>query len=305
MTAVGTAMGTIFAPIYATLVMAYLEEKLYDIIEINYGRLARTDFENNWDRFLDDCFTILDGRIKPDELLEILNNLNEHIQFTMELSNEKLPFLDIYINKDGEKLWMDIYYKPTDSKRYVPFNSCHPNHCLKNIPFCLARRICMIVENIEQRDKKLDEMGSILMKQKYPKTLVDYGVEKAKKITQLNLRKSKEINDEKIIAFISTFNPNNPVIDDQIKKSLEKIKNAKPEESTFRKSKFVISRRQPPSLERLLCKSEYTNPKNTGVYKCGKDCICCEHIKECKEILFKNQDQTFKIKSRFNCIAQT
>ena len=60
----------------------------------------------------------------------------------MEKSQNRLPFLDIMINKEGTKIWMDIYNKPTDAKRYVPFTSNHPRHCLINIPFSLARRIC-------------------------------------------------------------------------------------------------------------------------------------------------------------------
>ena len=34
----GTAMGTKFAPTYATLVLAYLEEKLYVQTKIKYGK---------------------------------------------------------------------------------------------------------------------------------------------------------------------------------------------------------------------------------------------------------------------------
>ena len=41
----------------------------------------------------------------------------------MERSTTNLPFLDIMINKTGTKIWMDIYNKPTDSKRYVPVKS--------------------------------------------------------------------------------------------------------------------------------------------------------------------------------------
>ena len=74
----------------------------------------------------------------------------------MEVSDNNLPFLDILINKCDKKIWMDIYAKPTDAKRYVPFNSCHPKHCLKNIPFCLARRICTIVENTSVMNAKLE-----------------------------------------------------------------------------------------------------------------------------------------------------
>ena len=33
----------------------------------------------------------------------------------------------------------------------LPFSSSHPNHCKKNIPVTLARRICIIVENQQQK----------------------------------------------------------------------------------------------------------------------------------------------------------
>ena len=51
------------------------------------------------------------------------------------------------INKKGQKIWMNIYSKPTDSRQNVPFMSNHPWQCLTNITFSLAIRICTIVEN--------------------------------------------------------------------------------------------------------------------------------------------------------------
>ena len=42
---------------------------------------------------------------------------------------------------------MDIYNKPAKSEPYVTFISTHPQHCLTNILFSLARTIHSIVEN--------------------------------------------------------------------------------------------------------------------------------------------------------------
>ena len=58
----------------------------------------------------------------------------------------QLPLLDVMINKEGKMVFMDVYSKPTDSKRYVPFKPNHSKYCLKYIPFSLARRISMIAE---------------------------------------------------------------------------------------------------------------------------------------------------------------
>ena len=136
----GTAMGTVFAPTYANLTMAYHEIQVYFIIKNIYSLVVRKFFEENWFQFLDDCEILLNTKlIKPNDLLPILNHVNPNLQFAMERGTANLPFLDIMINKSGTELWMDIYNKPNDSKRYVPFMSSHPQSCLRNIPFCLAR----------------------------------------------------------------------------------------------------------------------------------------------------------------------
>lgn len=52
----GTAMGTKFAPVYATLVMGYLEETLYREVSNEFGQQFGDYFIQFWNRFLDDCF---------------------------------------------------------------------------------------------------------------------------------------------------------------------------------------------------------------------------------------------------------
>lgn len=45
-------------------------------------------------------------------------SVNSGIKFTVEVSDNNLPFLNNFINKQGSKIWV----KPRDSKIYVPFN---------------------------------------------------------------------------------------------------------------------------------------------------------------------------------------
>ena len=76
----------------------------------------------------------------------------------MEKSQTGLPFLDVMINKSGTKISINIYNKTTDSKRYVASTSHHPQHCLANIPFSLAERICTIMGNEHVKEKRFKEM---------------------------------------------------------------------------------------------------------------------------------------------------
>ena len=68
----GTAMGTIFAPTYGTLSMDYHEIELYAIIKNKFPLPVSKDFEQNWKRYLDDCFIFLRvSLINPNELLDV------------------------------------------------------------------------------------------------------------------------------------------------------------------------------------------------------------------------------------------
>ena len=72
-------------------------------------------FEQSWKRFLDDCFIFLRlSLIKPNKLLDVLNNINQAIQFTIETSDTHLLFRDIMINKEEKRsLWIFIQYQRT------------------------------------------------------------------------------------------------------------------------------------------------------------------------------------------------
>ena len=51
-----TAMGTKVAPTYATLFLAFLEEKMYKTVKIEKDENFAKYIKEHWKRFLDDCF---------------------------------------------------------------------------------------------------------------------------------------------------------------------------------------------------------------------------------------------------------
>ena len=111
------------------------------------------------------CYTVLrSNQISPAELLLTLNSINPSIQFTMEYSKDQIPFLDILIKRNENGIWMDLYHKPTDTQRCLPFTFSHPNHCKRNVPFCLAQRICTIAENNTEKLKSLENLITHLSK---------------------------------------------------------------------------------------------------------------------------------------------
>ena len=206
---------------------------------------------------MDDCYFPLNSEVlKPEELLDLLNSLNPHIPFTMEVSTYAIAFLDIFIIKDeNNNIWMSIYHKPTDARRHVPFNSCHPKHTLNNIPYCLARRICTIIENENTKDLVLNELEDCLKKQGYPDKIIKNGIAKAKNSSQSELRKAKNKSEQKILPFVHTNNPNNPNIFKTVRSSINSIKTSSKSADIFKSYNLINSEKQPRNLKRRLCQN--------------------------------------------------
>ena len=137
----------------------------------------------------------------------MLNSLHSDIKFTAECSDKQLPFLDVLVKKEGFKIETDIYYKPTDSKRYLLFNSCHPKHTRTSTPYSLARRIRSIVTNEDTLQVRLNELRHALKHQNYPVNVIEKGIDKAMKLRKQELRIVREKTDNDIITYVSTFNP--------------------------------------------------------------------------------------------------
>ena len=215
----GTAMGTKVAPIYATLVLSYLEEQLYLRLERDFNHQFSQYIEENFKRFLDDCFILFtksDNEL--EKLYQYLNNLHPSLKFTMDSNTNQLPFLDTMVISNGCKIQTDIYYKPTDSKQYLLYTSCHPKHTRNSIPYNLARRLKTIVSDEDTLNIRLGDLKKYLLKRKYPVKLIEDAISKVHSLDRRKLlSKSDKTDETNTIPYVTTFNPYNPEIYPDIK----------------------------------------------------------------------------------------
>ena len=152
-------MGTKVVPTYATLVLGYLEELMYDRNTLEKGHNFGQCIIENWKRFSDDCFSIRPFSLQDLNYLEnVLNSLNKDIQFKPLIKSTHLLFLDVPVLKSGTSTSIDIFHKVTDSQQYLNFNSCHPKHTKTNIP----RRLCTIASDETSLSARLKELFQTL-----------------------------------------------------------------------------------------------------------------------------------------------
>ena len=125
-----TAIGTNFAPPYAILFMANLEERILEDIELQ----ARI-----WWRYINDIFFI--WKYEKDSLkqfIETINALHSTIKLTAERSGEEIDFLDVNVRLRNRQLETDQHIKSNDTHLFLDSTSCHLYHCKKSIQYSQA-----------------------------------------------------------------------------------------------------------------------------------------------------------------------
>jgi hypothetical protein len=300
----GTTTGTTVAPIYATLTMAYLEVILMNKLNNIYSHRVVEYISNNWLRFLDDGFIVWNKTFGDINLfVNALNSLDDDINFTYEINDQQVSYLNVLIYKGDHKLLCDIFYKDTDTREYLPFSSCHVRHCRINIPYNLCRTICTIVEDRDIMYDRLYELKTHLLKSKYPVNIINSAITKAAAMNQTDLRTTTEKDDSEVLVFVSEYNPKNPNILQTLYSCMSLLYANPLMNGIFGKIKVINSKREPSSLRSLLTHSNFTSVKPIfGVKKCLKKlCFTCPSMYETNKYNFWRAGIVWKILDTFDC----
>ena len=294
----GTAMGTKMAPSYATLTLGYLENILFE----NNDNVRREKYF----RYLDDIFIIWNEDWGNHEsFITELNTIDNKLEFLVDKVGETVNFLDLIIYKDNNKIETDIYYKETDTKQYLNYNSNHPRHIKNNIPFNLARRIRNIVSDDKIRKIRMEELKEYLKLCNYPIKLIKSGIKKANELSLIDLRNGlanskNNLNNDNIIPFVTTYNPKISDNSEVVSHVFNHIKNIPSLKEKFVGKTILKSKRQTKNLKQMLTSAKFGTEMNPGITECGdKRCQLCQNINEgCSMIIHGNE---FKIRSAMNC----
>ena len=175
----GTAIGTKFAPPYAILFMGYLEDKILNSL---------VEKPLVWWCYIDDIFMIWQhGEEKLKEFLKILNSCHPTIKFTSEYSLDKVNFLDAEVIRSGNKLFTDLYIKPTGTHQYLEFSSCLVYYSKKSIPYRQALRFNRICSENRFFDNRCNQLEYWLKERGYNEKAVRQQILKARKFTRKDL----------------------------------------------------------------------------------------------------------------------
>ena len=186
-------MGPKNACSYADLAMGVIDHK---------AKFEGTIKPMLWLRYRDDIFDLWTQGV--EKLLEFTNYINS-LYHTIKLeelvySENSLNVLDLTLLLQDGFISTDIYSKPTDSHLYLPYNSSHPDHCKKAIPYGVALRIRHNCSTNASFVKRCSEYKSYLKQQNYNGNLVDKQFEKAMQLERSDVLKPKTKTKKKNLS---------------------------------------------------------------------------------------------------------
>ena len=158
----GMAMGSPLGPIFANIFLCSHESIWLQNCPVEFKPLF-------FRRYVDDCFVIFRSHDHVTPFLNYLNSQHKNIKFTHESEqNNKLPFLDIFIEKADAKFSTSVYRKPTYTGLLTNFDSFIPLNYKKGLIFSLITRCFNISSTYALFCIELEKLKIIFMPNGFP-----------------------------------------------------------------------------------------------------------------------------------------
>lgn len=168
----GVAMGSPLGPTLANAFLAHYEQK--------WLAECPRDFKPYlYRRYVDDSFLLFQNGAQLTDFRSYLNTKHVNMQFTSEIeADDKLAFLDVLVERIGDKFVTSIYRKPTFSGVYTNFKSYLPIDYKYGLVYTLIHRAYTISSNFAKMHNDFVTLRAILQRNGYGSSLVDNCIDK-------------------------------------------------------------------------------------------------------------------------------
>lgn len=185
----GIAMGSPLGCIFANFYMAKIETQVLNQLHPPPAMYAR---------YIDDTIILVRDE---DQILNMKNMFEEHsvLKFTYEIGYSKLPFLDVFIEKNEDNTFTtSVYVKPTNTGELLNFNSECPERYKKGVITNMLNRAYKCCSNAKLFDNEIIRLRKVFANNNFPIKLIEECIRKFK---DKKSRNNDEIKKNKINIF--------------------------------------------------------------------------------------------------------
>lgn len=295
----GTAMGKKYAPGLANL---YLK---------SFDTAAKTGFKYNpelYFRFLDDVFFIWGwGKKILLEFQSFLNNLIPDIEITFEFHEREIPFLDVLLYVNNNKIETKTYFKTTDTHQLLHTNSYHPIHTTKGLLKSQFVRFKRLSSTLEDYNNTCLTLYSFLRHRGYS-------------ASQFRKLKYEVWHDTTMSNTVHNTEDEKPILPivmpySNVTKGLNhKYKQVIKNDPSFSNHRTISAYKIYPNLKNMLVRAKFSNNpskisncyNNNGFNRCTstKCTFCLRHAIDTKNFTSTSNRKRFQIKNRITCTSR-
>jgi hypothetical protein len=258
----GVAMGSPLGPLFANFFMSDFECKHMSKLK-SLGLIL-------WYRYVDDVFATTTSKEAADTCLEYLNDQHNNIKFTIEHEdNNKIPFLESWVERKPNKYITYVYHKKTFTGVYLNWLSLTARRYKIGLIHNLAYRIYMICSEVKDRDTELNKFRHLLIQNRYPPHVVDEHLVRVKLKFE---KQNKTIEEEKTkkIKFITL-----PYINNKCESFARELKWKV--ESNFKDIELNVAFQSPKTIGQLFpFKDKIVDNKNKSMVIYKISCKQCD-----------------------------
>ena len=279
--------------------MGWLEKRIID------GSPFPIDIDL-WRRFLDDIIMLWMGTEDDlDKFIDFCNRFHPTIKVTHSSSTLKLPHMDVSLKLENGFIATDLYTKPTDAHSYLHRQSCHPLHCVSNIPYSQMLRLRRLCSKEEDFEKRVEEMTKHFAARGYSHACLARAADRARRQQRTEALKYRPKTASTRVPFVITHNPRNPPLRHILRDEHPTIHKS----STMRLAMPevpIVGERNCSSLRNILMPSilpRRTMSSSVGSHKCSaKRCVVCRvHLVDCNSFTSDQTGETFHIRDSMYC----
>ena len=290
----GVSMGTRMGPSYACLFVGYIEEMIVQSYDGVIPELYK--------RFIDDIFGATSmSRKDLERYIDYVKNFHPALDFTFEISDTSVSFLDAKFSVCGDQIVSTIFYKATDSHAYLMYSSNHSRNCVDSIPYSQFLRLRRLCSSDHDFYTKAAEMKNFFIARDYPSKVIDRAFKKVHNLNRESLLSSdKPSSQEHRIPLVLQFHPEMTKIPRIIHKNWHYLSEDEVVGVRFSTAPITCYRRGPNIKELLNISDDSVGPP--GTFTCGRSrCLTCAHVFNTSSI--SGPHGTFYIKDSFLCTS--
>ena len=237
--------------------------------------------------------------------------LPQNNQIHLRMVNGKNQFLGTWVQKgqDRNKLYTNLYTKPTDTNSYLRYDSAHPPKCKESIPYSQFLRIKRICKEQTDFETNLEMKKTEFREKGYPTRILNNAEKAIRELERSNLLKTNAKNKaplENTVVLTTTYHQGEQYVPRTMKKNWDILARSCTTKGMYR-NKLLTGYRKPKSLHNHLVrakvnyhpeKGESTNDPNRNACP-KKDCIYCNLLETSGKLKFA--DREIETKHNITC----